>query len=44
MESFGFTDGKLVWLTRKKNAKHYPHYGEPGKAGAAIPACEAYTA
>src|SRR5208337_5527671 len=24
MESFGFVDGKLVWLTKKKNAKYYP--------------------
>ncbi len=23
MESFGFVDGKLIWLTKKKNAKHY---------------------
>jgi len=23
MESFGFVEGKLVWLTKKKNAKHY---------------------
>jgi hypothetical protein len=23
MESFGFVDGKLVWLTKKKNAKQY---------------------
>ncbi|WP_428372006.1 hypothetical protein [Methanoregula sp.] len=44
METFGFLDGKLVWLTRKKNAKHYPQSEEPARAGAAVSACEPHTA
>ncbi len=24
MASYGFADGKLTWLTNKKNAQHYP--------------------
>ncbi len=24
MTAFGFSDGKLVWLSKKKNAMHYP--------------------
>ena len=28
MESFGFVDGRLVWLARKKNAKRYPQTEE----------------
>ena len=44
MESFGFVDGKLVWLTKKKNAKHYSQPEKPAKAGSAGPACESHTA
>ncbi|HNX16966.1 MAG TPA: hypothetical protein PKM50_01400 [Methanoregula sp.] len=38
MSSFGFVDGNLVWLNKKKNAKHYPRPEQPAKSGAAIPA------
>jgi len=24
MDSFGFIEGNLIWLTKKKNARHYP--------------------
>jgi hypothetical protein len=44
MESFGFVEGKLVWLNKKKNAKHYPQPEEPVKAEPAPSACEPYTA
>ncbi|MEN6395989.1 MAG: hypothetical protein ABFC78_05850 [Methanoregula sp.] len=35
MSSFGFVDGNLVWLTKKKNARHYPREEAPVKAGSA---------
>jgi microcompartment protein CcmK/EutM len=35
MNSFGFVDGNLVWLTKKKNARHYPQPEVPVRAGAA---------
>jgi len=38
MSSFGFVDGNLIWLTKKKNARHYPREEAPAKSGAAIPA------
>jgi len=44
MEAFGFVDGKLVWLTRKKNSMHYPQPEAPAKAEATASACEPYTA
>jgi hypothetical protein len=40
MESFGFVDGKLVWLSKKKNAKRYPQPEEPAKTESAVLACE----
>jgi hypothetical protein len=44
MEAFGFVEGKLVWLTKKKNAKRYPQPEEPAKAETAASACEPHTA
>jgi hypothetical protein len=44
MEAFGFVEGKLVWLTKKRNAKHYPQPEELATAGAAVSACEPHTA
>jgi hypothetical protein len=44
MNAFGFVEGKLVWLTKKKNAKHYVQPEEPAKAEAAVPACEPHAA
>ena len=44
MESFGFMDGKLVWLTRKKNAKQYPHSEAPVKTGTPVSVCEIHMA
>ena len=44
MNAFGFVEGKLVWLTRKKNAKHYAQPEEPAKAESAVPACEPHAA
>jgi len=38
MESFGFVDERLVWLTRKKNAKQYPGPEAPATAGTSAPA------
>jgi hypothetical protein len=48
MDAFGFVEGKLVWLTKKKNAKRYPQRypqpEEPAKAEAAVSACEPHAA
>jgi hypothetical protein len=44
METFGFVEGKLVWLTKKKNAKHYTHPEEPAKAESVVSACEPHAA
>ncbi|MFA6364420.1 hypothetical protein [Methanoregula sp.] len=44
MDAFGFVEGKLVWLTKKKNAKHYPQPETPAKAEAAVSACEPHVA
>jgi hypothetical protein len=37
MDSFGFVDDRLVWLTKKKNAKQYPRPEVPAAAGTAAP-------
>jgi hypothetical protein len=44
MNAFGFVEGKLIWLTKKKNAKHYAQPEEPAKAGSATPICEPHAA
>ena len=44
MDSFGFVDERLVWLTRKKNAKQYPKPEAPVTAGSATPASEPHMA
>jgi hypothetical protein len=44
MDSFGFVDDRLVWLTRKKNAKQYPRPEAPADTGAAAPASQPPTA
>jgi hypothetical protein len=44
MNAFGFVEGKLVWLTKKKNVKHYVQPEEPAKAEAAVSACEPHAA
>jgi hypothetical protein len=44
MNAFGFVEGELVWLTKKKNAKHYVQPEEPAKAGSATTACESHAA
>jgi len=44
MNAFGFVEGKLVWLTKKKNAKHYAQPEAPAKTEAAVPACEPHAA
>jgi hypothetical protein len=38
MDSFGFVDERLVWLTKKKNAKQYPQTEAPVATGAATSA------
>jgi hypothetical protein len=40
MESFGYVDDRLVWLSRKKNAKRYPQSEAPCTAETATAACE----
>lgn len=35
MAAFGIVDGKLTWLTRKKNAARYRERGDTGDSGAA---------
>ncbi len=44
MESFGFVDGRLVWLARKKNAKRYPQTEEAIEMSAVSAACETHMA
>ncbi len=44
MDSFGFIDERLVWLTKKKNAKQYPRPEAPVTSGSATPASEPHTA
>ena len=44
MNAFGFVEGNLVWLTKKKNVKHYPQPEEMAKVEAAVPACEPHAA
>ena len=43
MSMFGFTDGQLIWLTKKKGARHYAQPEAPAKA-VATPACETHAA
>jgi len=44
MNTFGFSDGELIWLTKKKGVKHYTQPEMPAKAMAANPACEPHAA
>ncbi len=44
MSAFGFSDGELIWLTKKKGVKHYIQPEVPAKAVAAGPACEPHAA
>ena len=44
MNTFGFVEGNLVWLTKKKNVKHYPQPEQMAKVEAAVPACEPHAA
>jgi len=44
MESFGFVDERLVWLTKKKNAKQYLRQDAPATAEPAIPASQPHAA
>jgi hypothetical protein len=44
MSAFGFSNGELIWLTKKKGAKHYIQPEAPAKAVAAGPACEPHAA
>jgi hypothetical protein len=44
MSSFGFTEGQLIWLTKKKGAKHYASMEEPAKITAASVACQPHAA
>jgi hypothetical protein len=44
MDSFGFVDERLVWLTKKKNAKQYPRPEAPAAAGTAAPVNQPPTA
>ena len=44
MESFGFVDDRLVWLTKKKNAKQYPRPQAPAAAGSSSSASQMHTA
>jgi len=44
MSAFGFSDGELIWLTKKKGVKHYAQIEMPAKAVAAGPACEPHAA
>ena len=40
MESFGFVDDRLVWLSRKKNVKRYPQPEESVVTAVASAACD----
>ncbi|MFA5331893.1 MAG: hypothetical protein WC342_05900 [Methanoregula sp.] len=44
MESFGFVEGNLTWLTKKKNAKHYPQPEPSVPARIPATACEPHVA
>ncbi len=44
MESFGFVEGKLIWLTKKKNAKHYPPQEAPAASETAPSVAEPHAA
>jgi len=44
MSAFGFSDGELIWLTKKKGVKHYTQPEMPAKAAAAGQACEPHAA
>ncbi|MGA2161935.1 MAG: hypothetical protein ABSG28_07045 [Methanoregula sp.] len=44
MESFGFVEGRLVWLSKKKNAKRYPQPEEFAETAAVSAVCETHTA
>ena len=44
MEAFGFVDERLVWLTKKKNAKQYCRSEEPATAASAIPVSQPHMA
>ncbi|MDD1701969.1 MAG: hypothetical protein LUQ31_03170 [Methanoregula sp.] len=44
MEAFGFVEGTLLWLTKKKNVKHYSQPEEQAAARGAPAACEPHVA
>ncbi|HVP97357.1 hypothetical protein [Methanoregula sp.] len=44
MDSFGFVDEKLVWLTKKKNTKQYCRSEVPAAPETAIPVFPSHTA
>jgi len=44
MNAFGFADGELVWLAKKKGARHYAQPEETVAAAAAGPVCEPHAA
>lgn len=44
MESFGFIEGNLTWLTKKKNVKHYPQPEQVASGRGAATACEPHIA
>ena len=44
MNAFGFIEGQLIWLTKKKGVKHYIEPEMPAKAIAAGTACEPHAA
>lgn len=44
MSTFGFSDGELIWLTKKKGVKHYPQPEMPAKARVIGTKCEPHAA
>jgi hypothetical protein len=44
MSAFGFSDGELIWLTKKKGVKHYAQTEMPAKVVVAGTACEPHAA
>ena len=44
MSAFGFTNGELIWLTKKKGVKHYAQPEVPANSMTAGPACESHAA
>jgi hypothetical protein len=44
MSTFGFTEGQLLWLTKKKGAKQYIPIEEPAKITAVSAACQPHAA